>query len=1012
MKKNRLFNCLVRAGWEKWVQIMKLTVFFILLFVVNASASFSQSTKISIRVENGTLSEIFSEIERQSEYRFFYQNEQIQDLGKKTVDVTNKNILDVVNELLKETELSCKQIDRNIIIFPKSENPAGYVLQQFHSVSGRVTDSSGSPLPGVTVVIKGKATGTITDAQGNYSLADVPSDATLAFSFVGMKTSEVSISGKSTINVTMAEETVGIDEVVAIGYGSRAKKDITTAISTINNEEISKAVSMSSELSMQGRMTGVQVESGGGSPMARPTIRIRGVNTWGVSTPLYIIDGVPVTEFGSGIEGQEDARARDVRGPLNIMTMIDPNDIESISVLKDASAAAIYGVRAANGVILITTKKGRGDKPVVEFSSRFGIQNITQKTNLMNTQQYTQHINDVMATDPTIAISPDNVGLFDPTSPKYLGNSPTYDWQNAIKNKNAPSKDNSVRVSGGTEKTDYFVSVGATNTEGAFKYNYLDRLSGSFKVNTKINNWLKVGANYRITSGKGRDSSPSLIDAGLYPAWQPIYDPNGPYGYAPVVAGRNADGTYSSQKLYGLGTRVNDLGKSAANDVSYKSMRNMGNVYVEFEPLKHLKVKGQMSMDIYNFTRFTFNDYDGSVFDYTAGDMSAVTNGNSVGSYEERDVFNNNYINEITVNYSNSFGKHNLDLVFNGSDQQYDAKYRSASTMWMQSKLSYMRRLGGESKYVTIGSDMTNSALEGLMGRASYNYNSIYYLDVTVRHDGSTRFAPEKRWGTFPSVSAAWRLSKEPFMANLTFIDDLKLRAGYGQLGNQEVRNMAYLSPIDNRPTFAWGVDESRIGMGNKYVAATVYSLANTDLQWEKTSTINIGFDAVLLQSKMAMSLEYYNKLTDGILQEVTLPLSLGLIDSPVDNIASVRNTGVELSLNYNDKIGELKYSIGANFSTVKNTVEKTSGHIPIGSIEEGYSMNYIKGYKLGGTFQNQAEVDEWLSKYSDDNYQTAKVAPGDYYFLDQRSAPTKPNTFYSDSLDNKINSYDQVYLT
>ena len=691
--------------------------------------------------------------------------------------------------------------------------------------------------------------------------------------------------------------------------------------------------------------------------------------------------------------------------------MIDPNDIESISVLKDASAAAIYGVRAANGVILITTKKGKGDKPSVEFSSRFGIQNITEKTNLMNTQQYTGFINKVMASDPTIAMNPDNAGVFDPTSPKYLGNSPTYNWQDELKNKNALSKDYSVRVSGGTAKTDYFVSAGSTKNEGAFKYNYLDRLSGSFKINTQVNNWLKLGANYRITSGKGRDFSPSLVSAGLYPAWQKIYDPNGPYGYASTVVGRKADGSYSSEKLYGNGTRVNELGYTVANDNLYKSMRNMGNIYIEIEPVKHLKIKGQMSMDIYDFTRYQFGDYDGSVFNYTAGDMSAATNGNSVGSYEERDVYNSNYINEINVNYNNTFGKHNIDVVFNGSDQQYNAKYKSAGTQWMQSKLDYMRRLGGEPKYLSVGSDLTNSALEGLMGRVSYNFSSAYYLDVTVRHDGSTRFAKNKRWGTFPSASAAWRISKEEFMQSLTFINDLKLRAGYGQLGNQEVRNMAYLSPIDNRPVYAWGTDPARIGMGNFYTGAAVFSLANSDLQWEKTSTANVGIDATLMDNKISMSFEYYNKLTDGILQTVTLPISVGLIDMPVDNIASVRNTGIEFSLNYNDNIGELKYSIGANLSTVKNTVEKTSGHIPVGSIEEGYSMNYIKGYKVGGIFQTQAEVDAWKAKYTDESYQTAKVAPGDFYYLDQRSAPTKPNTFYSDSLDKKISSYDQVYL-
>jgi TonB-linked SusC/RagA family outer membrane protein len=1011
-KKSEWTDCGCNPFIKKLILMSKITfvLFFVGLLQVSA-ASYAQMTKLNLKMTNVSLVDVIEKIESQSEFRFFYDNSQVDLKQRVDVDLSDRKIDEVLTEIFKNTSITYEVLDRHVLITNKA-NENSVEMQNVIKVTGKVIAAGDNQaIPGVTVMVKGTSIGTITDLMGNYSLAIPAGGKMLVFTFVGMNPQEVQIGGQSVINVSMGENVVGLGEVVAIGYGSRARKDITTAISTINTQDISKSVSMSSELSMQGRMTGVQVESGGGNPMARPTIRIRGVNTWGVSSPLYIIDGVPVTEFGAGIEGLEDPRAADVRGPLNIMTMIDPNDIESISVLKDASAAAIYGVRAANGVILITTKKGRGDKPVVEFSSRFGIQNITQKTDLMNTQQYTKFISGNIASDPTLPISPDNVGLFDPTSKLYLGNSPTYNWQDAIKNKNALLKDYSVRVSGGTQKTDYFVSVGSTNNEGAIKYNYLDRLSGSFKINTQVNSWLKVGANYRIVSGKGRDFNPDLIQAGQYPAWQKIYDPNGPQGYAPVVIGRQTDGTYSSEKIYGNGTRVNVLGLQAANDNLYKSTRNMGNIYLEIEPIKHLKVKGQMSMDIYDYTRYSFTDNESSVFDYTAGDLFAYSDGNSVGGYGERSIYNSNYINEITINYNNTFGKHNVDFVFNGSDQQYDAKYVDASTSWLQSKLSYMRRLGGDKKYISVGSDMTNSALEGLMGRASYNYNSIYYLDVTVRHDGSTRFAPNKRWGTFPSISGAWRLSKEPFMTGLTFVDDMKLRAGYGQLGNQEVRNMAYLSPIDNRPVFAWGVDDTRIGMGNRNLGATVYSLGNAGLQWEKTSTTNIGIDATLLKNKLSMSLEYYNKMTDGILQTVTIPLSVGLIDMPVDNIASVRNSGVELSLTYNDNIGDLKYSVGGNFSTVKNVVEKTSGHIPIGSIEEGYSMNYIKGYKVGGIFQTQAEVDAWKAKYTDDNYQTAKIAPGDYYFQDQRSAPSKPNTFYKDSLDNKINSYDQVYL-
>ena len=1022
MKKNQNGSDLfVKNQIRQLFLIMKLVSFLLFVGAFSLSASsYSQNTRIDLNIQNSNIQDIIHSIENRSEFIFVYDAAYINSVSNRSITVQSKSISEVLDQLLQGTGVAYLIDDRQIFLYNSQDistltsvgvSSLLVLQQQKKELKGTVTDEKGASLPGVSVSVKGTVVGIITDNDGNFSL-QVPADSKiLVFSFVGLKTQEVQIGTQTTFKITLSQQTTSLTEVVAIGYGSRARKDITTAISTIGSEAISKTNGMSAELAMQGRMTGVDVQSGGGNPMARPTIRIRGVNTWGIATPLYIIDGVPVTEFGAGIEGQEDPRAMDVRGPLNIMTMVDPNDVESISVLKDASAAAIYGVRAANGVILITTKKGKGDKPVVEFSSKIGIQNITQSTKLMNTQQYTGFINKVQASDPTIAINPDNVGVFDSSDPKYLGNSPTYNWQDAIKNKNALARDYSVRVSGGTAKTDYFVSGGSTNTDGAFKYNYLDRLSGSFKFNTKVNNWLRLGASYRITSGKGRDFNPDLIQAGQYPAWQKIYDPNGLNGYAATVAGRLADGSYSSQKLYGYGTRVNVLGTSVANDVTYKSMRNMGNIYVEIEPVKRLKIKGQMSMDMYNFTRYSFQDYDGSVFDYTAGDLSAPTGGNSVGSYEERNVFNTNYINELNVSYNNSFGKHNLDLVFNGSDQQYSAKYVGASTQWMQSKLSYMRRLGGDPKYLSLGSDMTNSALEGLMGRASYNYNSTYYLDVTVRHDGSTRFDKEKRWGTFPSVSGAWRLTQEQFMKSLTFINDLKLRVGYGQLGNQEVRNMAYLSPIDNRPIYAWGTDPSRIGMGNKYIGAAVFSLANSNLQWEKTSTTNIGIDATLLDNNLTMSMEYYNKFTAGILQTVTLPLSVGIIDMPVDNIASVRNSGFELSLTYNNSIGELKYSLAANLSTVKNVVEKTSGHIPIGSIEEGYSMNYIKGYKVGGIFQTQAEVDAWKAKHTDASYQTEKVAPGDYYFQDKRSAPSKPNTFYKDSLDNKIDPYDQVYL-
>ncbi len=1011
---------------QKIKLIMRITLILLIISssLAFSSNSYSQKTKLSFNLNNVTMKEALRTIESNSEFIFFYQDQQI-DLNRRvSVSAYDRNIQEVLDQMFEGTDNVYVVRDRQIII-GKSEKEletknaqVARVLDEISQqpakkeMKGIVTDEKGQPLPGVSVVVPGTTTGIVTDIDGNFTL-NVPADTkTLLFSFVGMKSQQIAITGKNSINVKMAEDAVGVEDVVVIGYGTRSKKDVTTAISSVGSEKIAKSIAMSPEMAMQGQMTGVQVLGTTGNPMARPTIRIRGVNTWGVAEPLYVIDGIPVTEFGAGIEGQEDARAADVRGPLNIMSLIDPNDIESISVLKDASAAAIYGVRAANGVILITTKKGRGDKPVVELSSRVGIQNIYQKLDYLNTQQYTKRLQDLYAGAPNVTISPENRDVLDPTSPKYLGNSPTYDWQNAIRNKNAPTQDYSARVSGGTNRTDYYASMSYSDTKGTMKGNELTRYSGSFKMNTQINDWLKFGLNYRLTYGKGVDYGITLNDAKA-PAWQPIYDENGPYGYAPTVAGlldKTDYNSYSNTKLWGEGTRINVLGLMASKDNYYKSLRNMGNAYIEIEPIKNLKIKGQLSIDKYDNERYEFSDHDGAVFNYTAGNPYTLAEGKSVGSYGERFVYNYNQIWEVTVNYNKSFNLHNFDFLLNWMDQEYNSKYTGMSTDYMTSKLPYLRKLGGENKYTNVGSDIGRWALQGYLGRIAYNYDYKYYLDVVLRRDGSARFAPENRWGYFPAISAAWRIKKEHFMDELTWLDDLKLRAGWGQLGNQEVRDMAYLSPINTKPTFSWGAGGTRPGTGDFYTGATVFGIPNRALTWEKSETFNIGLDATIFQN-LTLSAEYYNKNTKGILQTVSLPGSVGVVEQPVANIASVNNRGFEFSVNYTNKIGDLTYSVGGNLTTVRNRVTKTYEHIPVGTIEEGYSINYYKAYKVAGMFETQDEINQWLSKYSDDSYKTSLIRPGDLYFHDLRSAPKEAGQFYSTEKDDKVSNYDMVYV-
>ena len=997
----------------KAFRVMRITLFLILVLSLQtfANEAYSQKTRLSLDATNQKLVNVLDEIEDQTEFYFLYNEKLIDTQREVSINVHNKKIDEILDELFVGTDVKYTITNRKIILAPSYlSEPA----QQQKSVSGTVTDESGQALPGVTVLIKGTTQGTITNADGKYTLANVPTESTLVFSFIGMRTQEVEVNNQSNVDMTLTTDAIGVDEVVVIGYGSRAKKDVTTSISTVDSKEITKSITMSPEMAMQGRMTGVYVSGNTGNPMDRPTVRIRGVNTWGVASPLYVIDGVPVTELGSGIEGQEDDRISDVRGPINIMAMIDPNDIESISVLKDASAAAIYGVRAANGVILITTKKGNTEVPTIEFNARYGIQNVVKTWDVMNTQQYTDFYKKSFAANPNFALD----GVFDPSSPEYLGDTKeTYDWQNAILNKNAPNQDYSVRISGKTKATNYYASGSYASQEGVVNDVNLERYSFNLKLDNQFNKWLKTGINYRLAYVEGRDQGASITDRAETPPWQPIYDANAPEilkGFARAVPGYDASGKWVATKLYGEGTRINTIGQNALNDQRYNSLRNLGNTFVEITPLKGLSVKGSVSIDWYKNDRYSFKDYNSAYFTYTGGSPTDEGGGKSVGKYGERYVTNFNIVKELTINYHKSFGEHNIDLLANGMDQQYSAKYVGAETQYMTTKESYLWALGGENEYTMIESENFRWALQGLLGRISYNYASKYYIDATVRRDGSNRFAPGHRWGTFPSASLAWRMTSESFMKNISWLTDLKFRAGWGQLGNQEVRPMAYLSPIEKRPTYAFGSNPGSDGLGNYGVGAAMFSFPNPDLEWEKTTTTNVGFDIILFNN-LSGSVEYYHKKTDGILQETSIPPSVGSKQNPVANIASVQNQGFEMSLNYNNKIGQVTYNIGANITTVKNEVLSTYKGIPLGGnlrIEEGYPMNYIYGYKEGGIFQNQQEIDAYTAT-TEDLTISQNFQPGDRYFLDINGEPNAEsgNPFYTPGPDGVVNQYDRTYL-
>ncbi|MFN4144179.1 MAG: SusC/RagA family TonB-linked outer membrane protein [Runella sp.] len=896
------------------------------------------------------------------------------------------------------------------------------------TVKGKVTDDKGNVLPGANITIKGTQRGTSTNADGTFSI-DVPNqNSILVVSFIGYLRQEIRVGSQTNFNIVLAVDDKSLNEVVVIGYGSRDKKDLTGAISTVSSKDISKSVAQAPELAMQGRMAGVFVSTPGGSAFARPQVRIRGVSTFGYAEPLFVVDGIPLTEFGSGTDGVGGSVVSDIRGTVNVLAMINPNDIESISVLKDASAAAIYGVRAANGVVLITTKKGVKGTPKVEVSVSHSVQDVPKKLQMLNTSQFTALYREAYANNPNETRNlPD---VFKPESPLYLGNSQTYDWQTPLINSNAPNTDYSVRVSGGNEATRYYVSAGYTNTEGSLVGNKMERYSMAMNVESKISKYLSTGITYRLTNNSALDNTYTDLryNAETSP-WQPIFDPNGPFGFAPSVSVKfrpNPDlGAVTRDfarpqflpsippfifdgpvnLLWGPETNNNAFARQSIDDTRYNILRNMGTGFIQLEPLEGLKFKGTLSIDWFYNRRNTWRDFNSYLFSQTPGNPYAIGDGTSKGEYGERHSRNFNIVKEFSINYSKSFGNHNLDLLANAMDQRYTYEFLQAGSTQQFFTQPDFRAINNVTPYASASSFRNIDALQGYLGRLSYNYDNKYYFDATVRRDGASRFAPGYKWGTFPAFSAAWRISSEPFMKSITFIDDLKIRGGWGKLGNQETRSFAFLSLISNAPDYALGSGDGN-GIGNLRNGVSLPDFPVQDLSWEVGKTVSIGFDGAFFGRKLTATVEYYDRLTSGILQAAALPASVGNQNSPILNIASVRNKGIELQLGYNGNLGAFQYNISGNLTTVNNKVERTFRDQPFGGeggrIEVGMPMSYLWGYKVGGLFQTQAEIDAWKAQ-NKDIINGDRFAPGDLYFLDVSGPDKTP--------DKIINADDRTFL-
>ncbi len=894
MKKNRLSDSSRWVKWEKLLLVMKLTTLLVLIFVFNASASlYSQNSKISLQVENESLNEIFNKIEEQSEFRFFYQNEQIKDVKKKSVDVSQKDIHELVDNLLSETNLTFKLVDRNIIVYPQSQLNAS--LQQNRTVSGNITDSEGQPLPGVTVLIKGTTNGTISDFDGKYTIANVPTGSTLVFSFVGMSAQEIVVANQTSIDIVMTEDAIGIEEVVAIGYGVQKRRSLTSSVASVDVAEAVKIPTSSVSHTLQGRAAGLSVNLNSAQPGGAVKLQIRGSAT--NRSPLIVIDGMPTSDFSPSSVGYFGTGALD-----GVLSSLNPNDIENIDILKDASATSIYGSKAAGGVILITTKRGKKgeDRFSVDVNASTGIQEMVNLPEMLNAVDYMKETNRVKRekwlydsrTDVYSSVPKPNGWVAPGEFSPYFSAEQIAEFENGTRTgtnwtdevtRTGMVQNVDLSLSGNSKNTRYYASFGAFDQKGIIKNNDLSKYTGRVNVDQEIGDKTTVGVtinfsqintdNVSIGNGGQWENSGVLMSSLVFSPTLPVYDENGNFS-------------------------ANDRMSVLPNPVSYLDITNQttmerffSSAFLKYNILPGLSIKTQLGFDR--------NASDNYGYLPTTTVTGASYNGRADRSTNQK----SNYQFQTLLNYIKTFGdNHNLSATLGTEYMKYKWESFSAraTDFPFDGILWNNMNLGAERPQVW--SSGGSSEVISYFLRASYDYDYKYFVTANLRVDGSSNFSPENQYGIFPGVSLGWDISRESFMSSSShWLNQLKLRVGYGQTGND---NLRITKPDGSTEDIGTAFSDyyspgANTMWGNSIISGVkLEGLGNPDLKWEKQEDINVGLDFSFFNHRVAGSLEYFNRKISRIIGKKNL-LSSNPVDFIAYNLDAIKQTyGTELTLN------------------------------------------------------------------------------------------------------------------
>jgi len=966
MKLNRnVLSFYKGGGLKKFLLIMKLTWAFILILNLQMSASvWSQTTTMSLKLKNSTLQELFTKIEKGSEYRFFYNNDEVDVNQRISVDAEDKTIGVILETALKGLPYSFKESENKLIVIEKNgelTNPTGVNVQQGKKVTGKVTDQTGASLPGVSVVVKGTTTGVITDNGGNFTLANIPENATLQFSFVGMKMQEIAITDKTTVNLVMEDETIGIEEVVAIGYGVQKKKDITGSVTVVDVAKLKATPASNFGQQLQGKAAGVTVIAQG-APGSSTMVRIRGIGTVNNNGPLYVIDGV-------------STRSQDLNS-------INPNDIESIQILKDASSASIYGAQASNGVIIITTKKGKSGTPKVTYDSYYSVATPIQFYDLLNSRdrvnlEWTSKINaGTIRGTTTVPTHPQFGTGLTPTFPKYIipsgSNGPftVKDWTESNRitefsegtnwykksTQNAPTQSHQMTVSGANEVASYLFGLNYFDQDGTFLYTYYKRYSARLNTEFKVRKWLRIGENLTLTFSKANrftDQSEGNVVSWSYrmAPWVPVYD---------------ISGKFAGSKANGAGNGRNPVAELTRSKDNYNNdLRIFGNMFAEADILPELKLRTNFGIDN------TRNHYYNMVMNNPEfSESSGVNQFNEGAGFNYRTVWTN------TLNFDKLFNDVHRVKAMIGSEYIQDGVGRGMSA----TRYSYLFEDNINTWTLSNGGtkDMSNSSywnnkvtMFGLFGRLDYAYNNRYLLTAIVRRDGVSRFSSSNRYGVFPSISAGWRISQENFMKSLTWLDDLKIRAGYGVTGNSEI-------PRASNWATEYATDAGSTNYDFNGTQSTAYTgfmlnkFGNPDTKWESTQMLNVGFDATFFKGMFDANVEYYVRKTSDMLVMDNYSALAGSGQRPYVNLGDMENRGWDFAINHQHKIGKVGYNVGLNISTYKNKVVKLNssdgtrfwgGATRFGSVnmtQKGSPVAMFYGYQILGFYESTTDVSNY----------------------------------------------------